>query len=169
MTEQPRRRTPSAMTEAAKKRARWIGIATSFVVAATPGVYSAWQSAKTAWKQRVESRKADTQEEALAKNVEALKAEISALEKSCVSQKDLVDLVIKLKAVAAPQTPRRSDRPAMARTRTEIQSKIDDLRKRVEAAEAARAKATAKTKAAPKLKRPAAVRRMIQADFDRKK
>lgn len=144
------------------KRAKTVALISAIITAATPGVYAGIKSAEIAWKQHVESKKADVQEAALAKNVEALKSEFSALEKACVTHKDLLDLTLKMRTVANAPVVRRPSRPAVSRVESELSKKVDVLRKRLATAKVAKSKARAQTKAAPLLKSSESVRIMIQ-------
>ena len=149
--------TPSARKE--RRKAKLVGLVTSIVVAATPGVYSAWQSAKNAWQQRIEQKTRDTQEVDLQKNVESLEKTITALEKSCVSHKDLVELVLKIKDMHAGS--RRRVHRSTDRER-ELEREIAEIKNRVAAAAKAKRSADIAKATKPKFKSPAAVRQMIQ-------
>lgn len=148
------------MTAETRRKTKWVALVTALVSAATPGVYSAWQTARTAWEQRVEARKSDVQEEALAANVEALRAELTALEKSCATQRDLVDLLVRLRAVASGARGSGSiSAPAISR-------RIVDLRGRERAAEAARELADSRRRTARPVAPPSVVRRRVQTALE---
>lgn len=95
------------------RKAKIIAIVSGVLVAATPGVYGAFQSAKEEWKQKlaVETATRDKQEYDLQANVKAHESAIQALEKSCVTHKELLSIVLKLQR----QSPGWRRRPASVR------------------------------------------------------
>lgn len=150
-----------------KPRGKWaklIPIASALIVAATPGVYSAWQSARQAWEQRLEKRVRDTQEGDLQAAVKANADAIKALKGGMVTHRDLLDLVVKLRAEppAATHRPRTSSNRPAAAPRGALDSAIAKLRGKARGETAARQKAAQALKRAPALKPAAKVRDQIQ-------
>jgi hypothetical protein len=155
----------------AKPKGKWgkvITIGSALVVAATPGVYSAWQSAKQAFEQRLEKRVRDTQEGDLQAVVKANTEAIKALKASMVTHRDLVDLIVKLQAsnrpaVARPTPrPRPRPNPAADGASRPLSSAIAALRTKAAAGSKARQKAAQALKRAPALKPAAKVRDQIE-------
>lgn len=155
----------------AKPRGKWakvIPIASALIVAATPGVYSAWQSAKQALEQRLETRVRDTQEGDLQAAVKANAEAIKAIQQSQVTHRDLVDLVLKIQASQRPAVARPTPRPRPPRNpfadgaSTPLSSTIAALRTKAAAGSKAREKAAQALKRAPALKPASKVRDQIE-------
>lgn len=163
------------MTEkkiAQKQRQKLYATITGFLVVATPGVYSAWQGAKlkysqhvaskkVALEQKIERKKSDAQERDLAKNLEALKLKVVALEATCVSHKDLIELTIKLKTLGEHSSHRRSSRPIRSKASEGLAKRLKTLKVKVAKARKIRVRAAAKMRSAPKMRDPGAVRRLL--------
>jgi hypothetical protein len=84
------------MTQPNGKRSRIVAIAAAVVTVATPGVYASWQAAKSAWQAKTEQRVSDKTTTDLQAWAAVAKVKLDALEKSCVSHRDLVDFALKL-------------------------------------------------------------------------
>lgn len=151
-----------------KKWAKAVTIGSALIVAATPGVYSAWQSAKQAWEQRTEIRVRDAQEGDLQKAIKANAEAIRALKASMITHRDLVDLVLKLRADHHPQPvairvrPRARHNSAPARTSVALDGAIAKLRTKAAAGSKARQKATQALQSAPAFKPATQVRAIEQ-------
>lgn len=143
-----------------RKRARHIALAVAVLTAATPGVYSAWESAKAALKAKQEEVVRDRQEGDLQKNVRALAVAVEALRESSVTHKDLVDLVLKLRARRRPRHHGRLAPPVGAREQ-ELERKLAALRKRAEVGARAITRAAAAKRAAPRLRPAKKVRQLV--------
>lgn len=147
------------------RAAKLIPIASALIVAATPGVYSAWQGAKQAWTQRQEQRLRDAQETDLQRAVQAHTEAIRAIKEAMVTHRDLVDLVIKLRAATpAPERPRPSPpraTPSDAPTAA-LLAEIAKLRASAGTGDKARDKATKALRTMPALKPPAEARAIQQ-------
>jgi hypothetical protein len=140
-----------------KKAKLWVTAASALVVAATPGVYSAWEAAKAKWTQRQEQKLRDAQEGDLQKAVKAHTEAIEAIRQSMVTHKDLVDLVLKLRA---PHHRRRPDPQNAA-----LQAELGRLRQEASAGAKARDKAVQALRKLPKLKAAPEVRQAINAEL----
>lgn len=92
------------MTENNQKKVKWVGIISAAIITATPGVYAAWQGAKQAWQVRVEAEVSDKQAVDLQQYVKALEVEVTHLQQTCVTHKDLVGFLLQLQR---PQDERR--------------------------------------------------------------
>lgn len=79
------------MTDQPKKKSPYIALAATILAAATPGVYSAYQSAKQEWKQKlqIEQQTRDSQESDIQANIRTHSAAIELLKTSCVTYRDL--------------------------------------------------------------------------------
>lgn len=155
--------TPSGEHKKAElRKTKLTALIVSIATAAAPGVYSAYQSAKTAYQQRVEEKTRDKQESSLTKNVKSLQADVDAVEKSCVTHKDLVDLVLKLRD-SQPGRVRVSRRPRPPSPREQaLLSKIASLKAKADVAKQAQDKAKVIRKAAPKLRPVKYIRQQVQ-------
>lgn len=152
--------TPSGELRRATKKAKTISLIAGLITAATPGVYGAWQAAKASLKTKQEEVVRDKQEGDLQKNIASLQGSLEALRKSAVTHKDLVDLVLKLKATAPPA--RRRPQPAVTAREQELQRKLAALTKRAQAGAQASRKADAVKRAAPRLKPAKQTRQLVQ-------
>jgi hypothetical protein len=159
------------VSDDAKPKGKWgkvITIGSALIVAATPGVYSAWQSAKQSWEQRLEKRVRDTQEGDLQAAVKANAEAIKALKDSMVTHRDLVDLIVKLQASNRAEVarehprPRPRPNPAADSASRPLSSAIAALRTKAAAGSKARQKAAQALKRAPALKPAAKVRDQIE-------
>lgn len=137
------------------KKTKLVGLVSAVAIAATPGVYSAWESAKQAYQAKQEQKVNDKQNIDLQKFVKALEVEVAALRKSMVTHKDLVDLLFKLRE----QGHRRR---APARPDQELDEKIKVLKEKAAKADAAAKVATTVKKALPALKSPAETRQLVK-------
>jgi len=158
--------SPACDPEKKKKRNRLIQVATAVAVAATPGVYSAWQGAKAEWKARREIKVRDTQEGDLQQAVKANAAAIGALKESMITHKDLLELVMQLRAERHSRRPTRVHRP---RTNAPppapapaLAAEMAKLRGKAQAEDKAREKAAKALKRAPELKPAQAVRKKLE-------
>lgn len=142
------------------KRTKLITLIAGLLTAATPGIYGAWESAKTALKARQEEVVRDKQENDLQKNVQALQVAVAALQKSAVTHRDLVDLIVKLKDHQEHQ-PRRPTPSSTARE-LELEQKLAELKKQAEMAAKAAKRAAEASKAAPRLKPAKQIRQLVQ-------
>lgn len=129
----------------------YIALAVALITAATPGVYSALEAAKATLKQRQEVVVRDRQEGDLQKHIKALQVEVEALRKSAVTYRDLVELVLKLKATRQPRRVRHPQ-PAVSAREDELARKLAALRKRAEVGAQAVKQAAAVKRATPRLK-----------------
>ena len=142
------------------KRAKIVGIISAVAVAATPGVYSAWQNAKAAYQQRVERTARDTQEIDLIKTVKSLELAIVALQKSSVTHQELIDIILKIRNSS---DQRFSRAPASTGNReSELDRKIETLEKKIEESSKAQRKADVAFDTKPKLKSPTELREIVQ-------
>jgi hypothetical protein len=155
--------------KAERRKTKIVTLVTAIVTAATPGVYSAWQTAKNAHKQKVEQKTRDTQETDLQKNVAAAQSELTALSKSCVTHKDLVDLIVKLRDTRRSYRPHRPHTNRSPRTQPQpnareeaLLAKIAALKAKSRVATKARKKADVVRKAAPKLRPVKLIRQQVQ-------
>lgn len=150
------------------RAAKLIPIASALIVAATPGVYSAWQGAKQAWTQRQEQRLRDAQETDLQRAVQAHTEAIRAIKESMVTHRDLVDLVIKLRAATPAPDPAARPRPRPPRNAppepatAALLAEIAKLRVSARTGDKARDKATKALRTMPALKPPAEARAIQQ-------
>lgn len=169
--------TPSGEQRALKRRGRIVAIAAAVITTATPGVYGAWQAAKTAWQQRTERQVNDKTADNLQAWATSAKLKLDALEKTCVTHRELIDLVGKLapqhehdcrpghewrsgrcrpvRAVAS-SPPTRRPPPAPAPPGDALAA----LKAKVKATSKVRAQADAAR--LPKLPKPAAIRAQIE-------
>ena len=140
-----------------KRKTKVVAIIAAVITVATPGVYSAWQSAKTAWAQRLEQKTRDSQEGDVAKNVKALQAQIKAIEKTCVSHKDLIDILLKMNksgmGVGGVSVKKSIAKP--------LSDQIGILEGKAVKALKAQTKAVKAVKAAPKIRSSDQVRQQI--------
>lgn len=153
--------TPSGEVRKAEyKRTKMISLIAGLLTAATPGIYGAWQAAKAELKTRQEEVVRDKQEGDIQKNVRALQVAVAALQKSAVTQRDLVDLVLRLRADRP--TPRRRPQPAEAARAERLERELTELKKRAESAAQAAKKAVAAKRAAPAMQPAKNVRKLVQ-------
>jgi hypothetical protein len=161
------------------KRAKVVAIAAAVITAATPGVYAAWQAAKSAFEARTEQQVTDKTSGDLQAWAAAAKARLDALEKTCVTHRELVGVVLQFRAapaatcrhgfelragrcvrlrVVATAPPTRTP-PAAAKPPVKLLKAL-----KAKAAAGAKVKAQAKRAAGglPALKKPGELRQMIQ-------
>lgn len=94
----------SDQTETKKTKKPLVALISAVIVSITPGIYSAWQTAKNEYKAKTaqgrmltERKVRDHQEKTIQKYVKGLETEIKAIKQSCVTHKDLIDIVLKLR------------------------------------------------------------------------
>jgi hypothetical protein len=159
--------TPSGEVKKMQRKTKIAAFVVSVATAASPGIYSAWQSAKNAYQQRVEQKTRDTQETDLQKNVKGNTSAIDTLGKTCATHKDLLALAMQLQQVRATATSdhprrRRSDRADLQRQRDELARKLAALKEAARKETAAKAKLKTIKRARPAMRKADAVRKMIQ-------
>lgn len=121
------------------KKTKLTALISSIVVAAAPGVYSAYQTAKNERKQQAETKEAAKQERALQQWATSNKVEIGILKKTCVTHQDLYDVTRKLQHRFARRS-RSADPTARER---DLQAEVDRLKAKARAAKASVQKAEA--------------------------
>lgn len=150
-----------------------IALVSAALVASAPGFYSAWQQAKVDFQAKRAARQAgqtkqrlkleqqvrDKQEGDLQKYVKALEADIKQVKQSCVSHKDLIELMLKLQKPQRPNHSMSRERWHRARTRY-LMRKVRAMRLKVKAAEAAAE--LAKHRHKPALRSAGQYRQIIQ-------
>lgn len=133
-------------------------IITAAILAAVPGFYSAWQTAKVEYQQRTASKKVQqtvSQEQKLVdhmdkryrKYIKALEDEIAAVKRTSVTHKDLLDLVIKLQQTQKPKAGYRQ-RSFQRAQNLYLRAKIKELRQRMAAAKVMQSKSNKSRKPA---------------------
>jgi hypothetical protein len=154
------------MSEAAKRRIALTGKLLAALVVALPGAYAAIRSGSAAGeaevatvesRARIEARVRDHQEADLQKHVAALAAEVAALRTSVVTHRDLVDLVLKLRA------PARERRVARTERERALGRRLADLRVQGAVADVAVVAAKVTKAALPRLRPAAKVRAAARA------
>lgn len=161
-----RERRVTSETERRRRVAR--GKLVAAVLVAMPGFYAAVRAQYAANDADVKTEVVvrDRQEGDLRKHFESLRREVEAFRKAAVTHKELLEVVVKLRdreKVYTPRSPRRRTE-ATAREK-ELESKLEDLRKREETAIAAKARAEVVQRRLPTLKSAKAVRKAVRADF----
>jgi hypothetical protein len=162
------------------KRSKVVVIAAAAITAATPGVYGAWQAAKSAWQAKTEQQVSDKTTTDLQTWAAAARVKLEALEKTCVTHRELVDFALKLNQAPAATCRHgyelRSGRCVRLRvvatappTRTPppAPKPPSKLLKALKAKAAAGSKVKAQAKAAgklPTLDKPAAIRAQLKAN-----
>jgi len=148
MADQDKDQTQATPTSS---KSQIVAIVSAALVASAPGFYSAWQQTKVDFQARraniqasqakqrlkVEQQVRDKQERDLQKYVKALEADIKEVKKSCVSHKDMIDLILKLQR--PKQSNHRYTRERWHRARASyLMRKVRALRMKVKAAKAAK-------------------------------
>lgn len=135
------------------------------VVVALPGAYAAvrTQSAADSGRLRTEVVVRDRQEEATRRHVEALRREIAAVREAAVTHRELLDLVLKMRARRRAYRPRSSSRATEVSERERaLERKLTALRARDKRASEAKAAARAVRRGLPRLRPAAAVRKSVE-------
>ena len=127
-------------------------IITAAILAAVPGFYSAWQTAKVEYQQRTASKKVqqtgsqgqewvDNKEKRYRKDNKALEDEIAAVKRTAGTHKEVLDLGIKLQQRQKPKAGYRQ-RSFQRAQELYLRAKIKELRQRMAAAKVMQSKST---------------------------
>lgn len=166
-----------------RKKAQIIGIATAIIVAATPGVYSAYQSARQEWKQKlsVEQQTRDHQEKDIQDVITAHDSSIELLRKSCVTHRELFPILMSMRR-GYYRTRARTSRTirhgfssggdSEGGTAEEVPEEpiaLDKWKNKSDRSKEINAKLKRLRKGTPKLRSSEEVRNQIQQQYERKR